>query len=162
MPCVLFGAGLNHFDLTCPQLSPYVSQETTRQQTNVHEEKEAAADAGHAAAAEEVESGHRGDLQGSPSSLEAAESPPAPVSAAAGAHDEPPGEDDPASSLHSSHVGSERAQRFGEAVMYPRCCACGRRKFYLLRKAREYFMDFTFILIVVKSCCRYQTVAVEK
>lgn len=56
------------------------------------------------------------------------------MSAAAGADDEPPGEDDPASAHHSGALGSERGQRLSEAVMCPRGCARGCLKFDLVRK----------------------------
>jgi len=75
--------------LSVLQLSPDFSQEKTRQQAPVHEEKETAGDAGHVTAAEEVEPRHRGDVQGGPTRHAATEPPAGPVSAAAGAYDEP-------------------------------------------------------------------------
>ena len=104
--------------ILCSQLSSYPSQETTHQQAPVHKEEETAGDAGHAAAAEEVESGRRGDVQGGASSAAAAEPPTGSVPAAAGAYDEPPGEDDPASHQHVGLVGPERGQRSGEALKW--------------------------------------------
>lgn len=98
------------------QLSPYFSQEKACQQAPVREEKETASDAGHVAATKEVEPGHRGDVQGGPSSHAPAEPPPGPVSAAAGAYDEPSGEDDPASLFHVSIMGSEWGQRSRQAM----------------------------------------------
>lgn len=89
------------------QLSPNFSQEKTCQQAPVHKEKETANNAVHVAATEEVESGHRRDVQGGPSSHTATEPPPGPVSADAGPHDEPSGEDDPASLRHVGIMGSE-------------------------------------------------------
>lgn len=103
------------------QLSSYFSQETTCQQAPLHKEKESTGDAGYAAATEEVESGHRGDVQGGPSSPAPAEPPPGPVSAAAGAYDEPPGEDDPASLHHISIMGPEQGQRSRAAMMCKGC-----------------------------------------
>lgn len=98
------------------QLPSYLGEEEACQQASRREEEEAAGDAGHATAAKEVEPGHRGDVQGGPSSHASAEPAPGPVSAAAGAHDEPPGEDDPASLRHVSVVGSGWGQRPREAL----------------------------------------------
>ncbi|XP_045921557.1 myb/SANT-like DNA-binding domain-containing protein 1 isoform X2 [Micropterus dolomieu] len=83
------------------------SQEKACQQAPIHEEKETASDAGHVAATKEVEPGHRGDVQRGPSCHAPTEPPAGPMSAAAGAHDEPSGEDDSASLRHVSIVGSE-------------------------------------------------------
>lgn len=55
-------------------------------------------------------------MQRGPSSPAAAEHPPGPVSAAAGAYDEPPREDDPSCAHRSSIVGPERGQRSREAM----------------------------------------------
>lgn len=55
-------------------------------------------------------------MQGGPPSHAPTEPPPGPVSAAAGAYDEPPGEDDPAWLLHGGIVGSEWGQRSSEAM----------------------------------------------
>lgn len=108
------------------QLSPDFSQETTCQQAAVHKKKETPGDAGHAAATEEVEPGHRGDVQGGPSSPAPAEPAPGPVSAAAGAYDEPSGEDDPVSLHHISIIGPEWGQRSREAMKCEgyRCRGC--------------------------------------
>ena len=55
-------------------------------------------------------------MQGGPSGHAPTEPPPGPVSAAAGAYDEPSGEDDPASPSHDSIMESEQRQRSGEAM----------------------------------------------
>ncbi|KAA8579150.1 hypothetical protein FQN60_007270, partial [Etheostoma spectabile] len=98
------------------QLSPYFSQKKTRQQAPFHEEKETASDAGHVPATKKVEPGHRGDVQGGPSSHAPTEPPPGPVSAVAGTYDEPSGEDDPASLRHVSIMESDWGQRSSEAT----------------------------------------------
>lgn len=108
--------------LSLLQLPSYLSQEKACQQTSVHEEEEAAGDAGHAAATEEVEPSHRGNVQGGPPGHAPTEPPSGPVSAAAGAYDESPGKDDPAFLRCVSIVGSEWRQRSGEAV---KCEGCG-------------------------------------
>lgn len=61
----------------------------------VPEAEEDPRDAVHAAAAEEVHPGLGGDVQGGPPRSAPAEPPAGPVYAASGAHDEPPGKDDP-------------------------------------------------------------------
>lgn len=94
--------------MSVPQLSPHLHQEEACQKVPVPEEEEAAGDAGHAEAAEEVNPGHRGDVQGGPSVPAPTEPPPGPVSAAAGEDDEPPGEDDSSSRLHVNGVGGQR------------------------------------------------------
>lgn len=94
--------------VSAPQLSPHLHQEEACQEVPVPEEEEAAGDAGHAEAAEEVHAGHRGDVQGGPPVPAPTEPPPGPVSAAAGEDDEPPGEDDSSSRLHVDGVGGQR------------------------------------------------------
>lgn len=111
--CDLFLPGTacsERFPSLLPQLTSYLGQEEEGQQAPVLEAEETASLAGYAAATEEVEPGHGGDVQGGASSRAPTEPPPGPVPAAAGAHDEPPGEDDPASRHCISHMGSERGE----------------------------------------------------
>lgn len=102
--------------LSVLQLPPAFKQEEACQQTSVHQEKKTASYAGHAPATKEVEPGHRGDVQGGPPGHAPTEPPAGPVSAAAGAHDEPFGEDDPASLHHVSVMGTEWGERSRETV----------------------------------------------
>lgn len=102
--------------LSAPQLPPGLSQEETCQKVPVPEEEEAAGHAGHAPAAQEVQPGDRGDVQGAPPIHAPTEPPAGPVSAAAGEDDEPPGENDTAPQLNVSGVESERGKRSRETV----------------------------------------------
>lgn len=82
------------------QLTSHFSQKATCPQALVSQKEETTSDAGHAAATEEVDTGHRRDMQGGPSGRAPAEPPAGAVSAAAGTYDEPTGEDDPACVHH--------------------------------------------------------------
>lgn len=93
-----------------PQLPARLVQEAARQEVPVPEEEEAADDGRLAEAAEEVDPGHGGDVQGGAPVLAPAEPPPGPVSATAGEDDEPPGEDDSASRRHVSGLESKRGE----------------------------------------------------
>lgn len=59
-------------------------------------------------------------MQGGPSSRAPTEPHPGPVPAAAGANDEPPGEDDPASCHRVSPMGPERGEGSRETIKHGR------------------------------------------
>lgn len=106
------------------QLTSHFSEKATCPQALVSQEEETTSDAGHAAATEEVDTGHRRDVQGGPSGRAPAEPPAGPVSAAAGTYDEPAGEDDPAYVHHVNIIREAMKFRsyciFSQEIILPR------------------------------------------
>lgn len=161
--CDLFLLGTacsERFPSLLPQLTSYLGQEEEGQQAPVLEAEETASLAGYAAATEEVEPGHGGDVQGGASSRAPTEPPPGPVPAAAGAHDEPPGEDDPASRHCISHMGSERCEGSGKTI---KCIFfvlffigghCLTYNLVEYKKMMYFILAFQVYPIVSKALCR--------
>lgn len=112
------------------QLTSYFSQKATGPQALVSQEEETTSDAGHAAATEEVDTGHRRDMQGGPSGRAPAEPPAGSVSAAAGTYDEPAGEDDSAYVHHVSIISE--AMKFRSYCIFSREIILLRQKNVML------------------------------